>query len=500
MVVVPGSLASRLGVGLLLAAASGAWAQAAPPASTASQWLLNPAAERSHVLSTGELLGAGRFRVGLHTHLFLLPGDGRLQLREHLVGAFAPLDRLQLLAQLPVVLLQRPAVAPEQGVGRPWAGLRVGLLSPAWDDALWLAVEAAAGLPGLEQADLPTRTPTPSGLLKVSAGLPASRGVVGLEATVRAGVDLLEVGGGLTFAVQGLHLGGELTVRGEASALSPTRGFVELLAGVRYRLRPVELSLLAGPGLAFAGATPNLRAVAGLAFVNPEEEEAEVTAGRRPDCTEGTPYRLADCPDLDWDHDGLLNGVDRCPTEWGPKENQGCPWPDSDADTVIDPVDNCPRVPGPPSNAGCPPERPQKVVLRPERLEILEKVFFEFDKAVIRPESFELLQQVAEVLRAHPELRHVRIEGHTDRVGGAAYNRQLSLARARAVKDFLVDRGGVDGARLSTRGFGFDQPLAPNDDEAGRAKNRRVEFLILKQAEADAPAESAPESEGVTEP
>ncbi len=457
----------------------------APLASSTGQWLLNPGAERSLVVSSGELLGAGQFRVNLATHALYAPGSAApaWQLREHVTVAWAPHGRIQLQAQVPVVLLQRPAPAPELGVGRPWAGLKVGLLSPDWDDAVWLALEGAVGIPGLEQAELATRTTLPSGVFKVSAGVPSSRGVLGLEASGRAGVGQVEVGGGVTFASQGVHLGGELTVRGEAAVWGALRGFIELLGGVRYRLRPVELSLLGGPGYGTTGFGGRL--VFGLAFVNGEEDPTDATRERPADCTEGTAYRLEACPDGDWDHDGLTNGVDHCPREFGPKENDGCPWPDRDDDSVIDPIDNCPTVPGPPENAGCPPGRPQKVLIRAERLEILERVFFEFNKAEIKPESFELLQQVAEVLRAHPELDHVRIEGHTDRVGSADYNRELSAARARAVKSFLVERGEIEGTRLTTRGFGFDRPIASNEDEAGRAENRRVEFVILRQAESD---------------
>ena len=126
----------------------------APLASSTGQWLLNPGAERSLVVSSGELLGAGQFRVNLATHALYAPGSAApaWQLREHVTVAWAPHGRIQLQAQVPVVLLQRPAPAPDLGVGRPWAGLKVGLLSPDWDDAVWLALEGAVGIPGLEQA------------------------------------------------------------------------------------------------------------------------------------------------------------------------------------------------------------------------------------------------------------------------------------------------------------------------------------------------------------
>lgn len=444
-------------------------------ASGGGHWLLNPGGERSQVVSTGELLGAGQFRVALQTHLAI---DSALQLREHVTAAFAPIDRLQLLAQVPVMLLQRPAPSPEQGVGRPWAGARVGLLSPEWDDPLWLALEGHVGIPGLEQAEVPLRTLLPTGLAKLSAGVrQGNDAAIGAELGTRFGANLVELEGGLTFAAMGVHLGGELTARGSLSLLSGLRGFVEVLAGIRYRLRPLELSLLGGPGWGLVPNAPSGRVLFGVAFVNPkaprERSEDEVRE-RRAECVAGIPYELADCPELDRDEDGVKNGVDRCPREAGDPNNEGCPWPDRDGDGVADVFDNCPDRRGPSNNAGCPPEDPQRVVIKKDRLEILEVIHFEFDKADLQEQSFSLLEQVAKVINAHPELTHLRIEGHTDRVGGAEYNRELSLARANTVKLFLIERGGVDGARLSTRGYGFDRPVG-NDDAA----NRRVEFLII---------------------
>lgn len=471
-------------VALLLLASSTAFAQ---PALTSARghWLLNPGAERSQVVATGELLGPGQFRVALATHLLVEDG---LSLREHVAAAWAPLSRLQVLAQVPVVLLQRPAPSPEQGVGRPWVGARFGLLSPEREDPAWLAVEAHLGVPGLEQAELPARTLLPTGLVKVSAGLPSgNHAAFGLELGTRVGAGLVELEGGATMAAQGIHLGGEFTVRGSLSLLGAPRGFVEVLGGIRYRLRPVELSLLGGPGYGLAPNAVSGRVVFGLSFVNPAEPEPEPVRVARADCTDGTPYPLADCPDLDWDHDGVKNGVDRCPREPGEKENEGCPWPDRDGDGTFDPFDNCPDERGPPDNAGCPAEQPQRVVIRKDRLEILEVIHFEFNKADIKSESFGLLEQVAKVLNGHPEIRHVRIEGHTDRVGSAEYNRELSAARARAVKSFLVELGHVEGVRLTTRGHGFDRPVASNDTDEGRAQNRRVEFLILGSDEGEEP-------------
>ncbi len=94
----------------------------------------------------------------------------------------------------------------------------------------------------------------------------------------------------------------------------------------------------------------------------------------------------------------------------------------------------------------------------------------------LRPESAPVLKEIAAMLAAHPELR-LAIEGHTDDVGAAADNQRLSQQRAEAVRASLVTQHGVAGGRLTAVGFGASKPVAPNDAEAGRQRNRRVELV-----------------------
>lgn len=468
-------------------------------ASATSHWLLNPGGEYSQVVGSGALLGAGKFRLSLQTHLTL---TGVLQLREHVAAAFAPHERVQLLAQVPVVLLQRfPTVTPELGVGRPWAGARVAILSPEWDHPLWMSVEAQVGIPGLEQAEPLVRTLLPIGLIKAAAAVPSGhQAAIGGELSARFGQSLLELAAAATLAARpsidarGIHFGGELSLLGTLSLLDGVHAFIELLGGVRYRLRPLELSLLAGPGYNTRSGFA-FRALFGISFANVGdalEEEDQPREKKRADCTDGTAYVIAECPALDWDHDGVLNGDDRCPREPGEKQNAGCPQPDRDGDGTNDAFDNCPDARGPANNAGCPPEEPQRVVIKDDRLEILDVIYFEFNSAVIKDQSFELLLQIGKVINAHPELPHLRIEGHTDKVGTAEYNRELSLARANAVKSFLMQLCKVPGEKLSTRGYGFDRPISETD-----AENRRVEFLIIRAPEGSA---GTPGDSGVDPP
>ena len=74
----------------------------------------------------------------------------------------------------------------------------------------------------------------------------------------------------------------------------------------------------------------------------------------------------------------------------------------------------------------------------------------------------------------------IEISGHTDNVGSAAYNQNLSEARAKSVVDYLI-KHGIAANRLHFKGHGFEQPIATNDTEEGRAKNRRTEFKIIKK-------------------
>jgi outer membrane protein OmpA-like peptidoglycan-associated protein len=101
---------------------------------------------------------------------------------------------------------------------------------------------------------------------------------------------------------------------------------------------------------------------------------------------------------------------------------------------------------------------------------------------------------VAAILLSHPELQKLRIEGHTNDQGDAAYNLDLSQRRAEAVVKYLVGRS-VARERLEPRGFGQTRPIAGNDTREGRAKNRRVEFIIVVDAEAVKPRQGASTSD-----
>jgi OmpA-OmpF porin, OOP family len=226
------------------------------------------------------------------------------------------------------------------------------------------------------------------------------------------------------------------------------------------------------------------------------------------------PKENGGCPDTDGDGDGVIDRLDRCAKVPGPKENGGCPWLDSDGDGVNDKEDRCPDKPGTRANDGCPDldsdgdgivDRLDKCPFEPEtfngvddddgcpdkgkplaqlmgeKIEISEKVQFATGKSKILPASFLLLATVAKIMTLHPEITKIRVEGHTDNIGGRTKNVALSQARADAVRQHLIKVNGVAAERLVAKGYAFDRPLGDNKKESGRAKNRRVEFIVIER-------------------
>ncbi len=262
--------------------------------------------------------------------------------------------------------------------------------------------------------------------------------------------DELVAGGGVSYAVLperlslfaqtwlawGLH--GDPAVPGK----EPTRNEMpfEALFGARVDLpQGFRATLGAGPGLTIGYGTPTFRAVLALGYTSPHRSAP-------------VPPEMAPRPER----------------EAQPKRLPPPPLPPPPAVPKLE-------APAPRENIV------QRVTVTKERVEIEEKIQFDTDSAKIKTESYALLKRLAEVMNEHSELKKVLIAGHTDERGGAGYNRELSLERAKSVKRFLTNYG-VESDRLAARGFGFDMPLVPDaktDDE--HEKNRRVEFEILQR-------------------
>jgi len=188
------------------------------------------------------------------------------------------------------------------------------------------------------------------------------------------------------------------------------------------------------------------------------------------------------CPDPDNDKDGLADKIDQCPDDPedmdGFEDDDGCPDCDNDEDGVPecpDEIDKCPDQPAQTPD-GC-PQKYKLVVVTKTKIELKQTIYFETAKATIKRVSYPLLDEVAQALEDHPKIR-VRIEGHTDSRGTDTFNLKLSDSRANSVRNYLIRRG-IDADRMVAKGYGESVPIADNRTKAGRAQNRRVEFVII---------------------
>jgi len=268
--------------------------------------------------------------------------------------------------------------------------------------------------------------------------LAASRNMLDLQA---------EVSGGWLPAVQGRAL----------LALP-----LEAMGGLIARPHPrFSVYALGGAGITNGLGVPDFRALVGVRYAA------------------GLPARGGQ---RDSDSDGIPDRQDRCPTEAedmdGFEDRDGCPEADNDHDGIPDDDDECPDDAEEPGGDrdGCPDKA--RVTVRKGKLVIFGKVQFASGSDNILPKSEQLVDEMARALKEHPELRKIEIQGHTDSTGDEALNLKLSHERADSVKHALVKRGVAPG-RLVPKGYGESSPVAPNETRAGRAKNRRVEFVIL---------------------
>ena len=123
---------------------------------------------------------------------------------------------------------------------------------------------------------------------------------------------------------------------------------------------------------------------------------------------------------------------------------------------------------------------PAHVGLKGQPVNMSERIFFDFDRDTITPINFPVLDEVVSLLKARPDIKRIRIEGHTDNKGSDMYNLDLSHRRAQSVMVYLVEKH-IETWRLTSAGFGFRCPLVPNDTPENRAQNSRVDFVIIEQ-------------------
>jgi OOP family OmpA-OmpF porin len=202
--------------------------------------------------------------------------------------------------------------------------------------------------------------------------------------------------------------------------------------------------------------------------------------GKPPQATDGCPGNS------DRDGDGIPDVDDQCPDKAEDKDKvqdeDGCPEDDADKDGIPDVQDKCPTEPGKRSpiaeKFGC----PSLIEMGSDgSVQLLKPIEFETGRATIKPVSFPILDDVLELLKSRPSMR-LGVYGHTDSKGMPANNLRLSKDRAAAVRNYLQGKG-IAASRLESEGYGQTKPVASNDTDEGRSKNRRVEFKILSGAD-----------------
>lgn len=240
------------------------------------------------------------------------------------------------------------------------------------------------------------------------------------------------------------------------------------------------------------------------------DRKAEIRARRRSEHVsdrdgDGIPDDIDACPDVAEDHlgndpsdgcpmppdrdgDGIPDQFDKCPDapedKDGIDDGDGCPEDDADSDGIPDTQDACPKEPGQkntdPKKNGC----PTFIKVEGNVVRVLQQVHFATGSAVILPESFPMLQEITNLLKSNKGIKKMSIEGHTDNRGAAELNKKLSGDRAAAVATWLSQHG-VESSRLESHGYGMEKPIEPNETDAGRAANRRVEFKILDEEDSN---------------
>jgi outer membrane protein OmpA-like peptidoglycan-associated protein len=390
--------------------------------------------------------------VGHPDEVQLLHGQSML----HFGVSLGLWDRFEVGAVLPLAVAQGSEAAPMLGgpVSAPVASAGFGDLRVLPKARLFSAggLVLGAALPftvpiGRQDSFLGAGGPTlaPTLLAELRDVLPV-RLLANAGVAVRGGRSLgnLNVSNALTyglaaeapFDVKGHHLAALATLAGEAglAAGGAVERPLELLAALRWTAVPgLDVTAGGGPGLSIGYGTPRYRVFFSLSF------SAAMLEAVRP-----RPVFVTVVP----------------------------PPPPPRPALEVQP-------------AGEPVVLSRTLALarvEDDHVELLAPVLFERDRDVLLVQSRAVLDATVAVLHDHPDLRLVRVEGHTDAHGNPKYNLWLSRRRAQAVKVYLV-RHGIDARRMESEGFGSARPIDSNETAEGRARNRRVELVIVRRSE-----------------
>jgi OOP family OmpA-OmpF porin len=188
-----------------------------------------------------------------------------------------------------------------------------------------------------------------------------------------------------------------------------------------------------------------------------------------PDTPKGCVVDKNGCP-IDSDKDGVPDCLDKCPDT--PKgcivDKDGCPL-DSDKDGVNDCLDKCPNTPAGAivDKDGC----------MHEKITMNLNVEFDYDKSDVKDKYNGEIKKVTDFMKEFPKTTAV-IEGHTDSTGSNEYNQKLSERRANSVRQYIIKNFGIKASRLTATGYGETKPIATNDTDEGRQRNRRVQAVL----------------------
>ena len=336
--------------------------------------------------------------------------------------------------------------------------------------------------------------------LAIGAFLPLADNKFRLGATVfgQTGITNDNIVGNTAFTSQNTPI--EWNVEGRINKLSflGDRWFTGVGAGTRilggYGAPDFRLVALVGTYIPIEDTNPNSPEARVRMHTHIVESLKDTDGDGIPDEVDACPTEPEDhkepdpgdgCPaPSDRDGDGIPDQADKCPDQPEDKDGiddqDGCPEDDADNDGIPDVKDACPKEPGQPDpdpkKNGC----PKFIHLEGGMVRVLQQVHFQTASATILPDSFPMLMEIAQLLKANPTIKKMRIEGHTDNHGAADMNLDLSKRRAASVRVWLIQHG-IDSGRLESEGYGLTRPIQTNDTADGRAANRRVEFKITEE-------------------
>ena len=293
---------------------------------------------------------------------------------------------------------------------------------------------------------------------------------------VRAGI---EAGVGYGFALR-------------AFSISPTLRYLQVLQPRDVLSDDDAHVLLFGAEFALLDASPRVVPKAVAAVVVPQDRDHDGFVDDKDACpTDAEDFDRHDdedgCPESDNDGDKILDAKDACPNAAEDfdafEDDDGCPEPDNDHDTFLDADDECPTdaevVNGNADYDGCPDEGLIEMIN--DRIVLEERVLFDFEKARVRSAAHPVLEAIVSLYKLHPEWAKIRIEGHADARGDAAFNQDVSERRAAMVRNELVKRG-IPATIIESVGLGATRPRDKRKVEEAYRLNRRVEFVVVSSS------------------